>query len=214
MSQHVVPESKAQALRSHMQSHIEGFEVLYKSERDQWPDDWRLDAIKWLVWLVGLIVPAFAERFWTEISNGFGPYLILPDRSWSDWTDPTVYKVVRHEYIHMIDSRDHPSWWMMLTYFLLPFPTMITGRAYWEYRAYAVFMMAEYEHRGEISDATIQWIADQFTSSLYLWMFPFRSIVVEMLERTARDIEEGKIKGLDPDVKPFRYLERPIESNE
>jgi hypothetical protein len=73
--------------------------------------------------------------------------------------------------------------------FLLP--AVLTLRSVWEMRGYAETMRVELETTGEVSDATLRHIEQQFTGSSYLWMCPFPGVVRRWLERVRRRVVAG-----------------------
>ena len=93
------------------------------------------------------------------------------------------YEVLRHEAVHIRDCLATGVLPFVLSYVLL-LPTVLTFRAFWEYRGYRETMKVELERTGTVSDETIDWIARRFTGPDYLWMFPFPKLIRRMLRRT------------------------------
>lgn len=96
------------------------------------------------------------------------------------------YRVLRHEAMHIAD---YHKWKILfgLSYLLL-LPTVLTFRAYWEFRGYRESMVVEAEDFGYISDSTIDVITEQFTSLNYVWMCPFKSYIKGKLEKARAEI--------------------------
>jgi hypothetical protein len=82
------------------------------------------------------------------------------------------YDVLRHELVHLRDARRWPVLFE-LSYLFFPLPFVFTMRAYWEYRGYCESMIAERDRYGYINKAVIEYYISLFSSSEYLWMFPF-----------------------------------------
>jgi hypothetical protein len=84
-------------------------------------------------------------------------------------------KVLAHELVHVADYK---RWGILfsLSYLLFPLPAVFTMRAYWEKRGYAetirqwYALNPNYPKTPQFRD----WIISQFTSSMYLFMCPFR----------------------------------------
>jgi hypothetical protein len=86
------------------------------------------------------------------------------------------YRTLRHERVHMRDARRTGFFPFAFSYLFL-FPSVVTARAYWELRAYAETMRVELEETGDISEDTIEFIAERFVGSDYLFMCPFPRFV-------------------------------------
>lgn len=86
------------------------------------------------------------------------------------------YEVLRHELVHLRDAKKWPVLFE-LSYIFFPLPFIITFRAYWEFRAYCESLTVDAEKYGYVRSSTIEFIITQFTSSYYLWMFPFPNIL-------------------------------------
>ena len=133
-------------------------------------------------------------------SQGFGSTIMFPSRKdYGDLTDRHVYTILRHELVHLLDSKQHPRWFYLSYLFLLP--AFWTFRATWELRGYAQNMMVAYEEDGRISDSQILWIASQFTSPVYLWMWPSKRKVLARLTTLRDQILQEELKGFYPDVR-------------
>jgi hypothetical protein len=129
--------------------------------------------MKFLAALLKPFVPDFMKNFATTI----GCTVYYP----RNWPLTTMYEVLRHERVHMRDSKKWGSVYY-LTYLLLPLPFVVSGRAYWEFRGYTETLKMDWEWSGKpldatgwpvLDEATLDWVVSQFTSSSYLWMFPF-----------------------------------------
>lgn len=204
-----VSQEKVDDLKADIRENIPDAEIIYKDEP---LPKWWMHVLFLIIKVIGLFASEFEKTWFNSISNGIGgKWIFLPSReTHGDHRDLHVYKILRHEYVHLRDQNNYP-FWFGLTYIFLPLPTLFTGRAHWEIRGYVQNMIVEYEERGYISDRYLEWIGEQFWGGLYLWMYPFKKVVRDKL-RVVRDaIEDGQIKGLYPDVKwygkPTLYVE-------
>jgi len=93
------------------------------------------------------------------------------------------YEVLRHEAVHIRDCLATGVLPFVLSYVFL-LPSVLTFRAFWEYRGYRETMKVELERNGTISDETLEWIVRRFTGPDYLWMFPFPKLIRRLLRRT------------------------------
>lgn len=197
-----IDAAKVEKLKAAMKNDFPDLQFVYKEEG--YPDVFILKVIEWFVFLVGLISPSFEERFNTKISNGVFNYVLLPDRSeYGDFREFHVYKILRHEYVHMKDMKRRPVWFI-LTYLISPLPAgLVLGRAHWEMRGYTQNLLVSYEETGEITDEEIEWVTDQFCNSTYFWMLPFRRLIRRRFESIRDGIEKGEISGFYPEVGLF-----------
>lgn len=116
---------------------------------------------------------SFMEDYTTTIiSRVYMPQNIIgTDKGWM---------VLRHEKVHIDDA-----WrWCIVPFvvsYLFMLPAGLTIRAIWEKRAYYESLVAYYELYGQIPDSLLDSIEEQFTSSMYLWMLPFKKHIREWL---------------------------------
>jgi hypothetical protein len=101
------------------------------------------------------------------------------------------YLTLRHERVHIEDCFRWGVLPFVLSY-LFVLPTVLSLRAHWEMRAYRETLRAEMEMYGEVSDARLEQIRRQFTSSAYFWMFPFPKTVHGVLTRARAALEKEK----------------------
>lgn len=87
-------------------------------------------------------------------------------------------QLLSHEIVHV---RDQHRWLILfpITYFLI-LPVGPSLKAVWEWRAYRENLRWVREHpssdaayQAYIEDYYCKWVADQFSNSMYLWMWPF-----------------------------------------
>ena len=137
------------------------------------------------IFYAGLVF-LWCPRWMTDFTHTGGPWIWMPKKFIGT---EQGYRILRHERVHMRDSKRWPILFQ-LSYILLPVGP--AGRAYWEFRAYKESMRAEYEAWGQIPDASLDWYCDQFTGSNYLWMWPFKKDIRARFERARQDIINGR----------------------
>lgn len=187
-----VSQEQVDNLKSHIEKNIPNFEILYKEDDDWYKQAWYL----WIIWaffrVVGVVAPRMRDSFDKNFSNGLYSKMVLTNREkHGDWTNPETFRLVVHEYRHMLDMKKHPLW-MPLSYILV-LPALITMRGYWELRGYTAEMMAYYTTHGTIPDKMIEVFSRQFTSSMYFWMLPFPRFVRRHFEARREEIYAGEI---------------------
>ena len=198
MGRKIAPE-KVAALKEYTKEKVPDLKIFYKDE--PLPDVWWIKVMFWLVNLVGVFSPSWKSKWMTRVSNAMGStYMVFPTREgYSDLSDYSTYLIYRHELVHLQDARKYGVWFI-LSYVLFPLPFLLAGRAHWEYRGYAQNLLVRYEERGEISDASLEWIGEHYWGTLYFWMWPFKKFVKKKLECLRQDIYDGKVEGYHPDV--------------
>lgn len=98
--------------------------------------------------------------------------------------------ILRHERVHMRDSRGWRILYYGPMYCILPIGP--SGRAYWEFRGYKESMRAYYERWGIIPNSAIDFWCSNFTGSNYLYMMPFESVVRKWFIKAKEEIINGK----------------------
>ncbi len=124
--------------------------------------------------------PEFLDRYATTI--GFTIYMGI-DLVGTE----SGYEVLRHEAVHVAQ---YARWrWLFTLSYLFALPVVFTMRAHWEFEAYAETIKVRQEERHVVSDKYLEWIADQFTGSAYLWMCPFRGYVMKRLRKMRESVD-------------------------
>jgi len=85
------------------------------------------------------------------------------------------YKVLRHELVHLRDQKKFGLFFTISYAALLP--TVLTMRAFWEFRAYCETLVVSHESHGYVPKEHLESCVQQFTGSSYLFMFPFRKTI-------------------------------------
>lgn len=126
--------------------------------------------------LVAALVWPFNRAYLTHYTTVMFGRVYFPSRRWTARQRPAdLYRILRHEAVHLRDARRWPGWFQ-LSYLLLP-PVGPGMRAVWEWRAYAESLRVDLELGGAISDATLEHIARRFTGPDYLFMCPLPRFV-------------------------------------
>lgn len=103
-----------------------------------------------------------------------------------------MWAMLRHESIHMAQFKRLSMPLMALIYVLLPLPLGLAyGRARFELDGYRETMRAWFEIRpGYVRSESFRlWWVSQFTTSKYLWMWPFRKTVTRWYFETLQELE-------------------------
>jgi hypothetical protein len=196
-----VSQEKVDALLKDMEANAPNVTIHYKTDK---PPSLLIKLIYTLFDLIGKLSPTTKHRWYNNFANGFGNYILLPNReTFGDFTVRRNYAVLRHEYVHILDSKKY-GLWFYLSYLLLPLPLLITCRAYWEFRGYAQNLIVTFEETGEIPDQHLQAYTTHFLSGMYLFMLPFKPFVLSRFEKLRELIYQGKVKGYCPNVSIYR----------
>lgn len=191
-----VSRKKVGDLMETMRDEFPDLKIVYKDE--PMPTLW-LKIVVLFFKAIGLVAPGIRDAWMNNYSNGLWNYILLPSKkTHGDFSDPSTYGVLRHEFTHMLDQKDHPIWFHIS--YMLVLPAIWTMRAHWEVRGYTQQMIVEYELLGRVEDSTLDWIASQFTDPMYVWMYPFPDKIRTKLEDIRKGIENGDVKGYNPDV--------------
>lgn len=147
----------------------------------------------WFQKFVGILLWPINQKYMTSYITVMFNTMWMPE-GWEEWSYTTLYNILRHEFVHLLDAKRYHVWFLFSYLFVLPF--VFTFRAHWEMRGYTQSLLVEYENDGVIDDGSLDWVAFQFTSSRYGWMNPFKKGLMEKLQKIREDIVAEKIKGL------------------
>lgn len=172
-------QDKLDQLVEEIQEHIPAFEIRWKAQ--SYPDDpWRRN-------IVDRVASLFVgEAYFTWYVTTIFPYVYYPE-SYRD--DPgRIYRVLRHEYVHLRDELSHPIWFPLSYAAILPIG--LTMRAHWEARAWAQSFIVLKERHGKIPADAITHAIQQFSGRYYAWMdlFTARRRILKL----ADDVESGE----------------------
>lgn len=114
----------------------------------------------------------FMTRFITVIGNK----VYVPD-SWEDNTLTSKAEIIRHERVHMRQSKKYGRFLFSFLYLVVPFPIGIAYfRKKFEQEAYEESLKALYEYHGEkiFTPRLKEGMLAHFTTAQYFWMWPWR----------------------------------------
>ena len=168
------------------------------------------------------VVLFFNKRFMEDYVTTLYPMVYVPELPWDEQPVESRIITLAHEYVHLKDRKRlgwlfnilylSPQifallaigafwnlWFLLALLFLLPLPS--PGRAWLEWRGYRMSMALYWALTGQ--RVNIFWVREQFTSSQYYWMWPFKRSLEAHILKAAEDIESGKF--LSPEI--FEILE-------
>jgi len=121
------------------------------------------------------------QSFMTNFVTTVGNTVYIPTE-WEFWDDFARYAVLRHERVHMRQSRRYGALLFKLLYIFVLLPGgYATFRTKFEQEAYEESMRALAEHHGTADVLLLAAVRDpmlkHFTSSEYFWMCPFQDKV-------------------------------------
>lgn len=166
-----------------MQKKVPGFELRLKGTR--YPND------PWYRKIIEKTAKIFCPTYESDFATTMYPYVYVPVM----WLhDPrNLYETLRHEYIHLRDSKKYGPLFQLS--YIAVLPAILTMRAFWERRGFAQNLIYNVEQDGKVGEDTIQWMLPLFTGISYAWMDPFAESKIRQLADKANRKE---IKGLWP----------------
>jgi hypothetical protein len=154
----------------------------------------------------------FNKRFMTGYVTTWYPHIYVPKLPWRENNHAPAIATLAHEWVHLYD-RQRMGWvfnflymmpqcffifgllafwnlWFLLFFlFLLPIPS--PGRAWAEFRGYRMSIAVYYWLSGQKVD--LKWIVDQFVSSNYYFMWPFRGWLMKKFQKEFDQIKKGEL---------------------
>ena len=141
------------------------------------------------------------SRFLTEYHTILGNVLFVAP-SWVDMDDRDRIVLLRHERVHMRQSKRLGIFGMAFLYLIPFFPIGLAyGRAKLEWEAYRETLKATMELRGPQAacSATLRVrIIDRFTGPDYGWMWPFRKSVESWYDEYVGELCQSASTPLSP----------------
>jgi len=127
---------------------------------------------------VSLKVITFGQMksFMTDFITTIGQKVYVPE-GWDLKPASSKAAVIRHERIHMRQSKRHGRIMFSIAYLLIPLPIFFAYfRKKFEQEAYEESLRAIYEYHGELAftPRLKSDVIDHFTTSQYFWMWPFK----------------------------------------
>jgi len=115
------------------------------------------------------------KDFMVNFTTTIGNTVYTPDH-WAAWPEYSQVRILKHEKIHMQQSKKYGRILYSFLYLFFPLPFLLCYfRAKFEKEAYAETIRVAYEQFGDkaLNEAFKQFIIKQFTGPSYLWMWPF-----------------------------------------
>jgi len=156
----------------------------------------------------------FNPKFMTNYTTTIGSTVYFANRKWLKENQDSAAHVLAHELVHIGDSKQAGGfifsytyllpqalallsllaifstwWWLLCLLFLAPIPSPF--RTHWELRGYAMTDATYFKSDGVFTD--INWMAGQFTSGSYFFMWPFADDVRSRIEENRELIKAGKL---------------------
>lgn len=131
----------------------------------------------------------FMEGFITTIGN-----TVYVNSSWDARSASTKAITLRHERVHMRQSKTNGRLKFSLMYLLFPLPSVFAYyRKKFEQEAYEESLKALYEYYGPkfFTQATKDDIVKHFTSAEYFWMWPWKQDVEKWYDKVVADITKN-----------------------
>jgi len=196
MSNHL--EKIRENLTTFIKTNIPGFEIKGKESST-------------FMKLVGKLI-FFNKRFMTAYVTTFYPKVYVPKLPWKYKNDLPAIATLAHEWVHLHDRKRmglifnflyiapqclfplgflgfYNPWLFLLFLFMLPLPS--PGRAWAEIRGYRMTIAVYYWLSGQKVD--LKWIVDQFVSSNYYFMWPFREWLMKKFNKEFEKIKNGEL---------------------
>ncbi len=121
------------------------------------------------------ICPLFLSQYATTI----GSIIWLPTAAGSSWSEADLAIVLRHEIVHVDQSKKWTPLLYAFLYLFIPLPFMLSWfRARFESEAYRETLLASAEYYGLdaiVCPSTYLELFEVFRGPSYGWMWPFRS---------------------------------------
>lgn len=153
-----------------------------------------MKVISWALWLLSFgQMDVFMDHYVTTIG-----YTVYVPSNWSTRTPFAKASVLRHEWVHMKQTKRMGWLLYALSYLLFPLPFGLAwGRMKLEREAYEESMWAQSVYYGmEVlkSDQLRDSMVRNFTGPAYLWMWPFRARVERWYDGMVSRIEKSHAK--------------------
>lgn len=192
-----------------IKTRVPEFEVAYK-------EDSKVSRI------ISKIVYIFNPKYMRSVVTTRYPKVYFPTRSMVNSNYTRAWKILAHEYVHLLDRKEHGrflfnfayftpqclsvlgllsflyylygSMWLFLSvFFLFLLPLPSPGRMYIEYRGYTMSMAVNFWRYGWISKRTKDWIYSRFTGSTYYMMWPFHNHIKKMFKESIASLNDDSI---------------------
>jgi len=154
----------------------------------------------------------FNKRFMTGYVTTWYPHIYVPKLPWRDKNHASAITILAHEWVHLHDRQRlgivfnflyalpqcfapfvllafWNLWFLLFLVCFLPIPS--PGRAWAEFRGYRMTIATWYWLSGQRVD--LKWIVDQFVSSHYYYMWPFRRWLMKKFRKEFEKIKNDDL---------------------
>lgn len=164
---------------------FEDFEIIKKSESS---------LMKLINVLLTVISFGKMKVFMTDFITVIGNKVYVPD-SWDERSEISKCVTLRHERVHMRQSRQYGKVLFTILYLFVPLPVGLAWyRAKFEKEAYEVSFRALKDYLGydifsneEFYSTYKQHAVSNFTSAHYFWMWPFKKSIEVWFDKAIKD---------------------------
>lgn len=157
----------------------------------------------------------FNPKFMTRFITVIGKTVYFPSRHRLEKNPDGAAQVLCHELVHITDEQQVGSllfrlsylfpqcfallalltivagpWPLLFLLFLVPLPAPF--RTFWELRGYAVTDAVVHRAAGRFTSKS--WMAGQFTTGSYFFMWPFAADIENRIEKNRNLIAQGRLK--------------------
>jgi hypothetical protein len=146
-----------------------------------------------------LVIMSFGtnRNFMKNFVTTIGQKVYVPN-GWDKWVDEAKIGVLRHERVHMRQSKRLTPILYSIIYLFLPVPFFFAyGRAKLEWEAYTESIKTRAELCGIDSARDKEYrdkLIKNFTGPSYLFMFPFKKTLNKWYDKVLSEIEAGDKK--------------------
>lgn len=167
------------ALTKEITAEFPTFNIVYKA------NSWFMKVINTLLWTM-----SFGKNttFMSSFTTTIGCTSYVPS-GWDGWTEEAKVSILRHERIHM---RQTKTYGVVLFSFLYLFAWFPIGLAYWrskfEKEAYTETLRAYRDFGYPLDDLRKQQIIEYFTGPAYGWMCPFHKSMSNWYDATLEQV--------------------------
>ena len=156
----------------------------------------------------------FNPSFMTNYTTTLGSTVYFPTKKWVDENSEDAACILAHELIHVSDSQEigmslfaysylfpqvlsllallaivSSNLWLLWLLCLAPLPAPF--RTYWELRGYAITDAVLHKTRGTFTSS--DFLAKQFTTGAYYFMWPFRNDIISRIEENRNMYVHGSL---------------------
>ena len=154
----------------------------------------------------------FNKRFMTGYVTTFYPKVYVPKLPWKEKNHSPAIATLAHEWVHLYDRKRmgllfnflyispqcffpmgflgfYNPWFFLFFLAVLPIPS--PGRTWAEIRGYRMTIAVYYWLSGQKVD--FKWVVDQFISSNYYFMWPFRGWLMKRFQKEFEKIKKDEL---------------------